>query len=342
MSELKLSVPYRSQWDSDAKDHSGDCGPTCVAMLLNGKRVAITPDELYTYIGARPKFTYIPDLKNAAWGAGQLNLTYKAYANRQQALQELRQNIDSGHAFIALAKYEPWIKLTGNQFKYGHFLLVVGYDDDYIFVHDPLFGLWAKREKGEYFRFTHKQFLDGWGGFAPTENQNFGCLIPDYSYPWVLVAPPEPEPAPQPEPEPEPALTEAEQAAQNALNAIAVDGDLRRRILSLAAYEGVAEPNLGDGETAVYWLNHLGDWGKQIELHTVVHGNTYSGLSRRFYGDSLRWRAIQVYNNKPDTQLYVGQRLEIPLPAAAQEAVAGPRTAAIAYPKVNAPRPQPI
>lgn len=330
MSEKKLIIPYRSQWDSDAKDHSGDCGPTCVAMLLNGKRVAITPDELYTYIGVRPKFTYIPDLKNAAWGAGQLNLTYTTYANRQQALQALRQNIDAGHAFIALAKYEPWIKLTGNQFKYGHFLLVVGYDDDHIFVHDPLFGLWAQRSCGEYFRFTNKQFLDGWGGFHYTENQNFGCLIPDFSYQFVS----------EPELEPEP--TEAEIAAQNALNAIAVDGELRRRILSLAAYEGVAELNLEDGETAVYWLNHLGDWGKQIQVHTVVHGNTYSGLSRRYYRDSLRWRAIQVYNNKPDTQLYVGQRIEIPLPVAAQAETAGPRTAAIAYPKVSAPRPQPI
>ncbi|MEZ4595215.1 MAG: C39 family peptidase [Chloroflexota bacterium] len=330
MPEKKLRIPYRSQWDEDAKDHSGDCGPTCVAMLLNGKRVAITPDELYTYIGVRPKFTYIPDLKNAAWGAGQVNLTYKAYANRQQALQELRQNIDAGHAFIALAKYKPWMKVTGNKFEYGHFLLVVGYDDDHVFVHDPLFGLWAQRSRGEYFRFSNKLFLDGWGGFHYTENQNFGCLIPDFSYQFVG----------EPEPEPEP--TEAEIAAQNALNAIAVDGELHRRILSLAAYEGVAEPNLEDGETAVYWLNHLGDWGKTIKVHTVVHGNTYSGLSRRYYGDSLHWRAIQVYNNKPDTQLYVGQRLDIPLPAAAQEEAIGPRTAAIAYPKVNAPRPQPI
>lgn len=330
MSEKKLKIPYRSQWDTDAKDHSSDCGPTSVAMLLNGKRVAITPDELYTYIGVRPKFTYIPDLKNAAWGAGQLNLTYKAYANSQQALQELRKNIDNGYAFIALVKYKPWIKLTGNQFEYGHFLVVTGYDDTHIFVHDPLFGLWARREKGEYFRFSNKQFLDGWGGFHYTENQNFGCLIPDYSYPFVEEVKEEPEP------------TEAEIAAENALQALAVDGELRRRILSLAAYEGVTMPNLDDGETAVHWLNHLGDWGAETTMHTVVHGNTYSGISRRYYNDSMHWRAIQVYNNKPDTQLYVGQRLEIPLPTAAQAEATGPRTAAIVYPKVKAPSPQPI
>lgn len=331
MSEKKLQIPYRSQWDKDAKDHSGDCGPTSVAMLLNGKRVAITPDELYTYIGVRPKFTYIPDLKNAAWGAGQLTLTYKKYANANQAMQGLRENIDNGHAFIALVKYKPWVRLTGNQFEYGHFLVVTGYDDTHVFVHDPLFGLWAQRAKGEYFRFTNKQFLDGWGGFHYTENENFGCLIPDYSYSFVgQVA------------EEELISDEVKQKREEALNAIAVDGELRRRILSLAAYEGVAAPDLDDGETAVHWLNRVGNWGKKVEVHTVVHGNTYSGMARRYYDDSLRWRAIQVYNNQPDAQLYVGQRLEIPLPATAQEEAAGPRTAAVAYPKVKVPRPQPL
>lgn len=330
MTEKKLQIPYRSQWDKDAKDHSGDCGPTSVAMLLNGKRVAITPDELYTYIGVRPKFTYIPDLKNAAWGAGQLTLTYKNYANANEALAALRHNIDEGHAFIALAKYKPWVQLTGNKFESGHFLVVTGYDDTHVFVHDPLFGLWAQRSKGEYFRFSNKQFLDGWGGFAPSENQNFGCLIPDYSYPFVGAVE---EPI---------ELTEAEKAAQEALSAIAVDGELRRRILSLAAYEGAAEPNLEDGATAVSWLNRLGDWGKEVIIHTVVNGNTYSGIARRYYNDSLRWRAIQVYNYQPDAALFVGQRLEIPLPSAAELEADGPRTAAAVLPKVKVPRPQPL
>ena len=332
MTEKKLQIPYRSQWDEDAKTHSSDCGPTSVTMLLNGKGVAITPDELYAYIGDRPKFTYIPDLKNAAWGAGQLTLTYKNYANASQALSELRHNIDGGHAFIALVKYKPWVKLTGNKFEYGHFLVVTGYNDDHVYVHDPLFGLWAQRGKGEYFRFTNKQFLDGWGGFHYTENQNFGCLIPDYSYPFVGQAAEAETAVPTP--------TIAEEASE-ALSTLAVDGELRRRILSLAAYEGAEPPDLTDGVTAVYWLDHLGDWAKKVEVHTVVHGNTYSGIARRYYDDSLRWRAIQVYNNRPDAMLYVGQRLEIPLPAAAQEDTAGPRTAAITYPKVKVPRPQP-
>ncbi|GJM42737.1 MAG: hypothetical protein DHS20C20_30190 [Ardenticatenaceae bacterium] len=336
MTEKKLQIPYRSQWDQDAKDHSADCGPTSVAMLLNGKRVAITPDELYTYIGVRPKYTSLSDLKNAAWGAGQLTLTFKAYGNASQALRELKRNIDEGHAFIALAKYKPWVAITGNNFEYGHFLVVTGYDDSHVYVHDPLFRRGPQGSKGEYFRFTNKQFLDGWGGFNPSENPNFGGLIPDYSYPFVSGVEEVEEVTAVSTP------TETKQGADAALNALAIDGELRRRILSLAAYEGENAPNLEDGETAVYWLNHVGEWGKQVEIHTVVHGNTYSGIARRYYSDSLRWRAIQVFNNQSTAQLYVGQRLEIPLPATAQAEAAGPRTAAIAHPKVKVPRPQPL
>ncbi|MCP4418183.1 MAG: LysM peptidoglycan-binding domain-containing protein [Chloroflexi bacterium] len=337
MTQTKIQLPYRSQWDEDADDHSSDCGPTCVAMLLNGKRVAISPNELYKYIGYRPKFTYISDLKNAAWGAGQMTLTYKKYAGSGDALRELRRNIDNGFAFIALAKYKPWVKITGNKFEYGHFLVVTGYDETHVYVHDPLFGLWAQRSRGEYFRFSNKQFLDGWGGFHYTENDNFGCLIPDFNFRFVDDGSGDEEETAV-SPTPSPAAKEAEEAR----NAIAVDGQLRRRILALAAYEGIVAPDLDDAETAVYWHEHVADWGKEIKTHTVVHGNTYSGISRRYYNDSLRWRAIQVYNNQSTAQLYVGQRLEIPLPDSDAEKEPGPRTAAISYPKVKAPRPQPI
>jgi hypothetical protein len=51
MNRVKLDIPYRSQWDvPDADLAAGDCGPTCVAMLLNGLGKAATPDDLYYVI----------------------------------------------------------------------------------------------------------------------------------------------------------------------------------------------------------------------------------------------------------------------------------------------------
>ena len=48
---VKLPVPYRSQWDSnDADDHQADCGPTCLAMILNFRGVPMTPNGVYDKI----------------------------------------------------------------------------------------------------------------------------------------------------------------------------------------------------------------------------------------------------------------------------------------------------
>ena len=55
---VKLDIPYRSQWDSDAGDHSADCGPTCLAMVLNYRDVDISPDSVYDHIPDKGQFDF--------------------------------------------------------------------------------------------------------------------------------------------------------------------------------------------------------------------------------------------------------------------------------------------
>src|SRR5690349_20361005 len=40
------SVPYRSQWDTDATNRSSDCGQTCVAMLAQWKGINVKIRDL--------------------------------------------------------------------------------------------------------------------------------------------------------------------------------------------------------------------------------------------------------------------------------------------------------
>lgn len=40
------SVPYRSQWDADASNRTGDCGQTCVAMLAEWQGVHVNINDL--------------------------------------------------------------------------------------------------------------------------------------------------------------------------------------------------------------------------------------------------------------------------------------------------------
>lgn len=329
MATVKLDIPYRSQWDPDASDHESDCGPTCVTMLLNGQGMTMTPDDVYQFIGpkGRRQFTNFTDLRNAALGGGSLTLTYKQYRNEQEALHGLQETIDAGKAFIALVKYEPWKSFTGNPFNGGHFVVVVGYSSTHIFIHDPLFGLWAARDTGNYYRITNRRFMLGWGGFAITENPNFACLITDKTFPF-LRKPQEDEETPPEMPE--------------------IDETMRRRIYSLAAYEGKAMPNLEEAETAVRWVQHVGSWGADTDLHIVQSGDTYSKIALQHYGDAAVWRAIQLFNGLPNTFLFVGQRLQVPLPgppAAPETAVEvelpepGPHVPAVADPEVVVPLP---
>ena len=321
MATVKLDIPYRSQWDDDAKNHESDCGPTCVAMLLNGLGVAISPDEVYQHIGpkGRRQFTTFTDLRNAALGGGSLTLTYQQYRNQTEAFDRLYDSIDNGKAFVALVKYEPWQSFTGNPFRGGHFVNVVGYSETHIFIHDPLFGLWVQRDKGNYYKITNRRFMQGWGGFLITENPNFACLVADKPIPF-LRKPPQDTVAPVEMPE--------------------IDDDLRRRIISLAAFEGELTPNLEELETAVYWTTHVGNWAKKTTLHIVKGGDTYSALSNKYYGNPALWRAIQKYNGLPNTFLFTGQRLQIPLPGAGiEEAEIGPNAPAVAEPEVMVPLP---
>ena len=136
MTTLKLKVPYRSQNDPDAKQHNSDCGPTCVSMLLGGMGIDVSPDRVYDYISreiGRRSFTLFPDLQQAAARAGGLTFERKRYHHAQDALAGLKNNITHRRAMIALVKYEPWQKLTGNPYPWAHFVNVVGVSNNHVF-----------------------------------------------------------------------------------------------------------------------------------------------------------------------------------------------------------------
>lgn len=293
MSDLKLTIPYYSQWDPDAAAHEADCGPACLAMLLNSLGGWITPDGVYAFLGPKgtKEFTTFAELIDVA-GRNGLSLYYRLYADRQQAAAGLRAALDQGLPAIVLVKYAAWRAHTGNDFAWGHFVVAAGYADGVVYVHDPLYGLWQPREKGAYSPLTQALFLDGWGGFPPDENPNFACVVAGRAVPRLVdgAAPPEP-PVTPPD----------------------LDPVLRRRIRALAGYIGARQPDLTDAAEAQLWRDHIGDWGAQTARHTVQSGQTLISLAIMYYGEAWRWRAIQAYNELTGEVIYVGQGLRIPL-----------------------------
>lgn len=275
MPSVKLAVPYRSQWDADAKDHSADCGPTSLAMLLNALGDPINPDQLYRYIGERgvSQYTSFTDLTNAA-KARNLVMARKNFLPAS-ALNDLKAALNGGRPFIALVNYAFWDPIVRNGFRGAHFVLVTGYDDDLVFIHDPLFK-GDRREQGKYCAYTYEQFTDAWGGFAPGQNPNYAALISEKTVPFLEeAAPVQPQPAAP----------------------VQLDDTLRRRLRAKAAYDGQPDPNLDDPALVQQLAAGLGNFGAVWDSHTVRRGDSLSKIATIFYGDRNKWPVIVYFND---------------------------------------------
>lgn len=302
MPTVKLNIPYHSQWDNDAKDHSADCGPTSLSMLLGGLGDTISPDDLYKYIGQRDysQYTSFGDLARAAKARG-VNMTRKNL-DRETALDELKATLKAGLAPIALINYAFWDALVKNGFRGSHFILISGYDDENIFVHDPLFR-GNRREEGKFHAFTYKQFTDAWGGFRPGENPNFSVLIPDKPI-GRLGSDGTPQPA-------KPVTTPLKPKK------VTLDDTMRRRLLAKAAYDGLPDPDLKDPAVVDTLAATIGEWGATCETYTIARGDNISKIATLYYQDKNKWPVIAKYNQLDNPgQLKPGAVLQIPQPSA--------------------------
>jgi uncharacterized protein YvpB len=137
-----LNVPYRSQHDADAGLSRADCGPTCIAMILQFYGKTIPIDDITKIAGTGA--TNSNQLKSASahW---QLTLTL----NLGITLSQIEGWIDTGHPFIALVDYEKFGTYRQDQgYNLLHWVVVVGYDKDSIYINDPDYQ-GTERPKGE-------------------------------------------------------------------------------------------------------------------------------------------------------------------------------------------------
>ncbi|WP_420629071.1 C39 family peptidase [Candidatus Leptofilum sp.] len=306
----QLEIPYRSQWDNDAKFNNSDCGPTCTAMLLNYFGKTATPDGIYDHLPSKDPndFTFVWELVNV-FKAHQVTATNIQYDTKATAFYHLRANIDAGKPMIALVKYQPWISATGNSYKWGHFVVISGYTDTHVLMHDPLFGMWAARSKGAFFALPNDLFAAGWGGFTNNENPNWVVIIAgDGQRTAATESAPAPTPAPVTPPKP---TTPTTPVAPTTLTAPTEPvADEERRMWALAAYRWT-EPPETEAEKQL-WRTHLGDFAETYTTHTVQSGNTLVGLAARFYGEQHRWPTIKTFNDLKREGLMLGEKLLIP------------------------------
>jgi hypothetical protein len=180
---IKLSVPYISQFDPTAGTHSGDCGPTCLAMILNAAPNGrnCTVDQLYAaHLPAKPagEFTSLSEMIGICTAEG-VPMQRLASPDGAQALATLHDLVGQNKPFVVLVNYAKWDDVAQNNFNGGHFVVVTGCDDQAVFVHDPLFR-GARRNLGEHFVWRNEKFLEGWGSCHENGgNPDFVALVPD-------------------------------------------------------------------------------------------------------------------------------------------------------------------
>lgn len=284
-----LDIPYKSQCDPDASASRNDCGPACLAMILNGLGQPVTTDAVFRRTGAAPD-GYV--------SSAQLLRVADSYRSplefrRNWGLMELHTMIDLNRPLIALVHYAAFSELqpgmsTQSSFKGPHYVLVVGYDDDHVIVHDPL---WAgnRRDEGAYKVWPNAVWMHAWGR-CHEDGDACGNYNPDFS-----------------------ALISVYQLPSRAR--ARVPTSVIRCIRAKAALDGKPQPDLTRPATLNAYVTALGNWGQHVVVRRVEPTDTLWRLAKAYYGDGNRLNVIQYFNGLAETDVIQdGQLLLIPEP----------------------------
>lgn len=180
MSSRVLDVTYKSQNDPDALEKNNDCGPACVAMLLSTQGQDVRTDDVYAASGVAAD----QPLRFSQVEAAAAHYGVRLTSRWNLDLQDIRNAIDEGAPVIALVKYEYLPDRQGQATTGGHFVLVVGYDDDAseIVVNDPYY--WGElRSKGDHHHYDYATWEQAWGRCSEDGNPNHALLIPQLGQP---------------------------------------------------------------------------------------------------------------------------------------------------------------
>jgi len=150
-----LEVPYKSQWDDDARGTINDCGPASVAMILNFYGLNVTTDEVFGRTGAGSGMISVQQLQQAIASYG-----FSSRYIKGSSPTELKRLIDNGIPVICLVHYGDLSSRQDKNFIGGHFLVVSGYHRDGYYCKDPDF--WGDFRKDGEHNYLKAEFEAAW------------------------------------------------------------------------------------------------------------------------------------------------------------------------------------
>jgi nucleoid-associated protein YgaU len=293
------SIPYKSQYDPDAGEFRNDCGPASLAMVLGAFGVSASTNAVYRRTGAKANnYVSIAQLMRAAQSYGVAFDYFHAWN-----IQQLREMIAKGRVAIALVHYGGWSQInpgisTQNPFTGPHFVTVVGADDKFIYVNDPL---WKEGRRTQGFRkaWTHAEFYTAWSSCHLDGNRDCSGILTQAALPVAAYG----------------------TGAGPATTDFTLDPQTRARIRAWAYFNNSPQPVLENPATANAYMTVMGGWGTRVVRHTVAENDDLGMLAFHYYGDGLKWRVILAFNGLESSDaitdgdvLLIPQPLESPLP----------------------------
>ena len=124
------AVPYRSQWDDDAKYIKSDCGPAALAMLLEFRGIVATIDEISIACGmnAGKRYTTAGDLARVSKSFDLELVAVSDWTLEQFAAQT---------PCIILIHYSAFKDRQDVNYTGGHWLVLLGVRGNEAIFHDP-------------------------------------------------------------------------------------------------------------------------------------------------------------------------------------------------------------
>jgi predicted double-glycine peptidase len=287
MGQIIRKLPYKSQYDDDASDYRNDCGPACVAMILNGLDKNVSTNAVFRKTGAPASgYVSVSQMMRAAHTYG-VNFDYFYPWD----LNQLKLAVRDGKAPITLVHYGTWVKTgkTQSKFRGPHFVVIVAFDENHIYVNDPLW--WGtRRYEGEHKRWTNKEFIAAWSTASKDGNRNYSGIYCTHPIPVETFGiggepldPPTPPPEEIPPDPPPPPPYE-------------VDPTLKRRITAWAAYHDIPLNDLNSQAVVTAYLDAMGDWGQRVIVHEVESEDTLPLLALKYYDDPMLWDVLIHFN----------------------------------------------
>ena len=144
---MKLEVPYFKQ------EKSTTCGPACIRMILE-------------YNGIRLSEKGLEDIFETSWlgntceelASGVEKLGFLSEVVENFTMETLKETLNRGIPIIALL--DPAVLYGGLQ-GFGHFVIIIGLEQNVIYYHDPDMGIELVKDVQLFFTAWEKFSLKG-------------------------------------------------------------------------------------------------------------------------------------------------------------------------------------